>query len=159
MSKDTCPYCGTELRKTEGAFHCLFCQMKISKHIAQKEGKRLVVRKRDFIQMSQLEQSTRLLKKLSTYELLELYHFIRTEEHAEEMYRTLAGASTTPDAVMNDSVGEVTSLMWKRKKRYVLENLLRERFGYIPEVSTRYLETYRERIRQDEKTLRMESEG
>ncbi|WP_161487726.1 hypothetical protein [Exiguobacterium sp. KRL4] len=130
--------------------------MKVSKHIAQTDGKRLVIRKRDFTQPAQLEQSTRRLKKLSTYELLELYHFIRTEEQAAEVVLTYVTDLEQEETESYESVLETTTLTWKKKKRYILENLLRERFGYIPTVTVRHLEEYREKIRQDERILMTE---
>ncbi|WP_214720989.1 hypothetical protein [Exiguobacterium sp. s192] len=158
MNRVTCPYCGSTLMKTEGIFFCSFCQMKVSKHITQTEGKRLVIRKREFTQITQLEQSTRLLKKLSTYELLELYHYIRTEEQAAEVLVTLAADLNDDEQISYDSVLETTTLTWKRKKRYILENLLRERFGYIPTVTVRFLEEYLEKVRHDEQASQMEIE-
>ncbi|OIN65748.1 hypothetical protein BLD48_14305 [Exiguobacterium sp. KRL4] len=156
MNLATCPYCGSTLLKTESTFFCAFCQMKVSKHIAQTDGKRLVIRKRDFTQPAQLEQSTRRLKKLSTYELLELYHFIRTEEQAAEVVLTYVTDLEQEETESYESVLETTTLTWKKKKRYILENLLRERFGYIPTVTVRHLEEYREKIRQDERILMTE---
>jgi len=158
MQLATCPYCASTLTTTDNTFYCAFCQMKISKHIVQTNGKRLVIRTRDFIQPVQLEQSTRLLKKLSTYELLELYHFIRAEEQAAEALITFADEFDMEKPISDDSVLEKESLSWKKKKRFVLENLLRERFGYIPNITTRYLEEYREKIRQDDRISSMKEE-
>jgi len=157
MELATCPYCGSPLIKTESTFYCSFCQMKVSKHIVQTNGKRLIIRTRDFTHPTQLEQSTRLLKKFSTYELLELYHFIRTEEQAAEVVLTFATELDVKDQLPYEASSEPKTLAWKKKKRYILENLLRERLGYIPDVTIRYLEEYREKIRQDEQ-LSLEEE-
>lgn len=85
MSKKTCPYCGSDIKKmNEFQYFCGFCDMRVNSNKAMQNNERLEVRTREFVADHYIDKSTPELMDFSKYELLYLLKFIRKER--SDMY-------------------------------------------------------------------------
>lgn len=129
----TCPYCGSTLEKSSNKYYCDFCIMNISNDIACENGERLKVRVNDFVIEEHIKKTTPELMLLSSYELLYLLRYVRKER--SDFYHNLTlfnKAANETDEFLE--VGKETGEFYVKltRKMFVLENIIRDRFGYVP---------------------------
>lgn len=131
---NTCPYCGSEVESYGHDFYCFYCEMIVDSNDVQQNGKR-----KNFLPASQpthdyLKRNTPQLMTITTVEMLFLLKFARAERSS------VYGHRYTFIQAMKEGVGEFKEgeqymfeeyEYWTRKC-FVLENLIRERIGYIP---------------------------
>ncbi|MGZ9869586.1 hypothetical protein ACU3L3_14300 [Priestia endophytica] len=156
MSTCTCPYCGSNLeRVSETQYYCEFCVMNVAAEIVQKDGERLPVRKvTEFVLDAYTNKTTPELMILSTFELLYLLHAIRKERSSMyKLFHTFrkAGEETGEDfkEPEQESIQEYENIT---KKMYVVENIIEQRLGYIPNrITPRALENYKQNVLKGKK--------
>ncbi|MGZ4160466.1 MAG: hypothetical protein ACXVNF_06685 [Neobacillus sp.] len=129
--------------------------MKLNARIVKENRERLDVRFQEFVLDSYINKTTPELIKLSTFELLYLLKMIRKERN--NMYHHMhvfhqAGNSGSDD--FREAEKETgRNYMYYTKKAFVVENIIRDRLGYVPEkITESYLAKYLQNIEKDKKT-------
>lgn len=152
----TCPYCGSFLmEKNEGKYYCAFCVMTLGKHQIQHNHKRISVRIRDFALDSYMDKTTPELMRLSTFELLSLLKSIRAErteiyKYLNVFYRVRRKEDSDDFREKEEEAGADYERI--TRKMFVVENVLRQRLGYVPHrISQQYLEQYLQAMRKDKR--------
>ncbi|MDM5322091.1 hypothetical protein RGT17_16840 [Bacillus altitudinis] len=132
---NTCPYCGTKLKKETDFFFCDFCDMNLPLDQIQKEGERIQIINRE-INAAYLNMTTPELMTFSTCELILLLKEARkTRAFFFEPTRK------------NTQKGEDEQFKLSTKKMYVIENILKIRLGYIPaNLNQSFLNRYKKNI-------------
>ncbi|MDR0140187.1 hypothetical protein RFW18_20715 [Metabacillus idriensis] len=158
MNEKTCPYCGSDIRKmNEFQYFCGFCDMRVNSNKAMQNNERLEVRVREFVADHYIDKRTEELMDFSTYELLYLLKFIRKER--SDMYhymKTFNRAGELEETNPFEEIEKETArnYMYLSKKMFVVENIIRERLGYVPvRITEAYLVKYLENIKNDKKSL------
>ncbi|WP_191559539.1 hypothetical protein [Metabacillus idriensis] len=158
MTKKTCPYCGSDIKKmNEFQYYCVFCDMRVNSNKAMKNNERLEVRTREFVADHYIDKNTEELMDFSTYELQYLLKFIRKER--SDMYhhmKTFHRAGEHEDTDRYEEIEKETgrNYIYLSKKMFVVENIIRERLGYVPvRITEAYLVKYLENIKNDKKSL------
>jgi hypothetical protein len=148
----TCPYCGSNIEVFDSQFYyCDFCCMKLEKSIIKENHERLNIRFRDFVLDSQIAKTTPELMTLSSFELLYLLKAIRSERsnsynflHMENKIKDMAPGQL--DDLENFSGDNYT---YYTKKMFVVENILRQRLGFVPDrITDNYLAKYLDNIKK-----------
>lgn len=149
----TCPYCGSEVKREKEVYYCDFCVMNIAIDKVCESGERLKVRVNDFVIENHVYRTTPELMLFSTYELLYLLKYIRAERTSiyENMHIINNAESETNEfEEVAKQVGSMYSDL--TRKMFVLENILRERLGYVPtKITERLLVKYLQNIEKDKK--------
>lgn len=149
----TCPYCGTFLDKQGKHYSCSFCVMALRQDEVQTGHQRLPVRRLTTVLDVHLSKTTPELMKLSTFELLGLLKLARKERR--EMYELLQtfrqiNAADKKAGMKEEEQFSGSCYQAITRKVFVLENLLRQRLGYVPrQVTAEALDTYLEHIEKD----------
>lgn len=149
----TCPYCGSELtfKIQEKKYYCDFCAMNVDQ--VQQNYERIHIRVRDFALEVYLDKSTPELMRYSTFELLNLLKYARSER--TNTYRLLNTFYKGRIQEKTNDYKEFEEYSGKEyekitRKMFVLENLIRERLGYVPaRITSSYLEKYLAEIKKD----------
>lgn len=148
MNTNTCGMCGSSVDAANGnggMVHCGFCKMMVKPSV---NGERVESFKRvDLIGYEQIKMSTPELMGMHTKSLLELLRFMREERrnYFDTMRVLKRGASENPmfkdgERMSSDDYEMIT------RKCFVVENLLRDRMGYIPKkITDNLLIKYNER--------------
>ncbi|HER2025581.1 hypothetical protein LCL90_23085 [Bacillus infantis] len=162
----TCPYCGSELMPQGPKYYCDFCMMILGGHQVQRDHQRLSVRVRDFALDAYLEKTTPELMRLSTFELLSLLKYARTERtHIYNYMNIFYKARKHGELDDYRETEEETGVNYGRitRKMFVLENLIRQRLGYVPRrITDAYLARYLEEMKRDKNkpmTIRQERQA
>lgn len=142
MNTNTCSYCGSSLGNdlpsmTDKAY-CGFCEMFVKPSV---NGERIEqFRKVEFIGYEQIRMPTSELVEMHTKSLLELLKYMREERRSyfNNMRVLKQGASVNPEFKEGDKISSEEYEMIT-KKCFVVENILRERMGYIPKKITENL--------------------
>ena len=148
----TCPYCGSNIEKIDSQFYyCDFCCMKLNINIVKENNERLDVRFRDFVLDAVIDKTTPEIMILSTFELLYLLKMIRAERTSN--YNFLRIENKLNDIQQNSVVDKDNfsgeKYMYYTKKMYVVENIIRDRLGYVPDrITESYLVKYLENIKK-----------
>ncbi|WP_039076301.1 hypothetical protein [Bacillus sp. MSP13] len=126
----TCPYCASPVEREKNHYYCDFCCLNITPNQVQEDGNRSIISFSDNSSENALNKTTPELMTLETIELLHLLRIARKER--KSAYTQLTQIDRTED---NKTAVEHAhqDYQYFSKKTYVLENLLRQRFGYIPE--------------------------
>ncbi|MBH0167221.1 hypothetical protein IHV12_20050 [Fictibacillus sp. 7GRE50] len=149
----TCPYCGSELMQQLGEYYCNFCVMNVPETLVQRNHERISVRVRDFALEVHLERTTPELMTLSTFELLSLLKYARAERTA--LYRYLntfykARKQGNTDEFKESEAYSGTEYEKITRKMFVLENIIRQRLGYVPHrITEGYLAKYVDYMKKD----------
>ncbi|MGX1196015.1 hypothetical protein [Metabacillus sp. SLBN-84] len=158
MGIKTCPYCGSKVNKIkEELFYCDFCEMRLAGDLVKENHERLQVRVREFAADHYVSRSTPDLMGLSSFELLQLLKFIRKER--SDMYHHLSVFKRAETQVGTGEFKDMEQESGKEyeyltRKMFVLENIIRERLGYVPKkITEAYLVKYIENIKNDKKSL------
>ncbi|MDQ0862177.1 hypothetical protein [Bacillus sp. V2I10] len=156
MKKITCPYCGSDIKKmNEFQYYCGFCDMRVNSNRAMQNNERLKVRVREFVADHYIDKNTQELMTFSTYELLYLLKFVRKERR--EMYhhmKTFHRAGEQEDTDRYKKIEKETgrNYIYLSKKMFVVENIIRQRLGYVPvRITETYLVQYLENIKNDKR--------
>lgn len=149
----TCPYCGSELETAERDYYCEFCVMKVPASLAQRDHNRIMVRTKDIAFESYLEKTTPELMTLSTYELLELLQIARKERSAYYGYlNTFRKAAEQSSVKEFEESSKYTGEQYEQKTRkmFVIENIIRQRLGYVPHrITSAFLANYLDQMKKD----------
>lgn len=151
----TCPYCGSELTFVikDKNYNCDFCIMQLDIDQVQRNYERVSVRVRDYALEVYLEKSTPELMRYSTYELLYLLKYARTER--SNIYKLL---NTFYKGRIQEKINDYKELEDYSgneyenitRKMFVIENIIRERLGYVPtRITNTYLDKYLAEIKKD----------
>lgn len=150
----TCPYCGSRVEETPSHYYCSFCVMNLELSIVQKDGQRLPIKK-DHLEYSGFDQfTTPELMCLSTIELLYFLKNLRKER--SDMYNSMYQIKKVGNEHQDDELKEgsvIAGDMYEQQTRrmFVVENIIRERMGYVPtRLTEKYLADYLRSIELDE---------
>jgi hypothetical protein len=137
----TCSYCGSSLNKApafkEDKVYCEFCDMFV---IPSQNGERIERFERfGFVPgYEQLKMKTPQLLELHTLDLLLLLQFCRDERRnyfSTMRIIKIAAADEADLKKQEEEAGEQYEII--TRKCFVIENILRERIGYIPRKVTK----------------------
>lgn len=155
----TCPYCGSELQQQNEKYYCSFCEMILSANLVQRNYERIPVRVRDFALDVYLDRTTPELMRFSTYELLNLLKYARAERtnmyHMMKTFHKARAFDNTAHSSEYDEYEEYSGKEYEKitRKMFVLENILRQRLGYVPaRITESYLARYLADMQKDKRT-------
>jgi hypothetical protein len=161
-----CPYCASELRNDsnrvmyEPFYICDFCQLEDVEPVEQGKRRSQYTRKQ-FVELSDADLSTPHLMEFHTFDLLMLLKLLREERRAHFNYiRTfkMAGNETEDFRDIERETGDEYERI--TRKVWVVENILIDRIGYIPQrVSNELLGTVLDRIEQTTKKAMIINKG
>ncbi|ALA55233.1 hypothetical protein CAY60_020715 [Shouchella clausii] len=149
----TCPYCGTEVVEQQADYYCSFCEMSIPSLSIQYNHNRPEVFtdfdlcEDEFLLDLYINKNTQEFLQLSTYELLYVLRHIRAQR--SEIYKSL---HTFRNAQGTDEYTDEAGKLYEEstKRMFVVENILRQRLGYVPpRVTEHFLSKYKEMILRD----------
>ncbi|GED04213.1 hypothetical protein [Bacillus atrophaeus] len=148
----TCPYCGSPVAKENEAnyYECDFCIIKIKD--AEENGSRKTVSFRETADEEDLFKTTPELMTFHTFELLCLLKLIRQKRSTKynELYRKAKADEITGNTASEESR---VDYQFFTKKMNVVENLLLQRLGYIPDsLYDSFLTKYLDKIKNGKKT-------
>ncbi|MGG1400241.1 hypothetical protein ABE288_20820 [Bacillus salipaludis] len=150
----TCPYCGSGVETVDTYLYCAFCDLHLCVKDVQENGKRKNLLPESQPSYEDLKCTTPELMKKTTIELLFLLKFARAERSSIYGRRTVfikAMKTGENDFTEGERYTYGEYEYWTRKC-FVLENLIRERIGYIPQKLTEpYLQNLVERINESTK--------
>lgn len=152
--KCTCPYCGSEVVQLKD-YYCDFCIMNIPETMVMKNHERLPVRIREFALDIHLEKTTPELMTLSTFELLNLLKYARSERTS--LYHEMnvfykAGKQLKSNEYVEAEKYSGQEYKKITKKMFVLENIICQRLGYVPHrITDTYLENYLTQIQKSKR--------
>ncbi|AVI31032.1 hypothetical protein MF621_004211 (plasmid) [Bacillus velezensis] len=144
----TCPYCGSLVAKEEQAhyYECDFCMIQIN--VTEEDGSRRTIPFRETADEEDIFKTTPELMTFHTYELLCLLKLIRQKRSLK--YNELYKKAATDNTGSQESRGDYQFLT---KKMNIVENLLLQRLGYIPDMlSDSFLTKYLDKIKNGKKT-------
>ena len=149
----TCPYCGSELEQQAEKYYCDFCVMIMGPNRVQRNHQRISVRIRDFALDVYLDKTTPELMLYSTFELLSLLKYARTERtNIYQLMNTFYKARQQQNTDEYKESEEYSGKEYEKitRKMFVVENLLRQRLGYVPHrITDTYLARYLEDMKKD----------
>ncbi len=127
--------------------------MNIPEKLVQRNHERISVRVRDFVLEVYLDKTTPELMTFSTFELLSLLKYARAERTA--LYRDLNTFYKARKYGQTDEFEEGEAYSGKEyekitRKMFVLENIIRQRLGYVPhQITDGYLAKYLDYMKKD----------
>lgn len=146
----TCPYCASELIKEEKLYYCDFCFMKGITPAEDGERKSRY-RSKFSIDHEDVNKTTPELMLYHTFDLLRLLKFLRDERRAyyhNIMTFRKAGLETAEFKEIEKETGDQYERL--TKKCWIVENLLKDRVGYIPsKVTDQLLATVEMRMEEE----------
>lgn len=130
----TCPYCGSKVEIYIQDYYCGFCEMKIDRSEVQENSQRKNLLPESQPCPSYLEKSTPELLCLSTIDLLFLLKFARKERSDiyHKRYIFIQAMKKGLNEVSDSEQYTFTEYEYWTRKCFVLENIIRERIGYVP---------------------------
>ena len=149
----TCPYCGSELVQQQKDYYCDFCVMCLTPEQVQRNHERISVRIRDFALEVYLDKTTPELMTFSTFELLSLLKHARAERtslyhYLNVFYKARKHGNTNEFKETEEESGKDYEKI--TRKMFVLENIIRQRLGYVPHrITDAYLTRYLEEMKKD----------
>lgn len=150
----TCPYCGSNVDQMNSMhYYCDFCDMTLPSKCVKENRERLDVRVRDFAAYHSIYKTTPELMVYSTFELFYLLKLIRKERtdmyHHMHVFHQACELEDTND--FREAEKETGSdYIYLTKKSFVVENIIRQRLGYVPaRITETYLVKYLENIKND----------
>ncbi|GAB0171945.1 TFIIB-type zinc ribbon-containing protein [Lysinibacillus sp. CTST325] len=151
----TCPYCGSVLKPEGEKYYCDFCIMILPADRVQRNHERVSVRVRDFALDVYLDKTTPELMRYSTYELLSLLKYARAERtNIYKLMNTFYNARKQQGIEEYKESEEYSGKEYEKitRKMFVLENLIRQRLGYVPHrITDVYLGKYLAAMEKDKR--------
>lgn len=150
----TCPYCGTQVKPYHHHFYCSFCDLKIDPKDVQENGKRKKLLPQAQPAHDTLYKSVPELTGLTIIELLYLLKMARKERTTVygERYVFIQAMKKGAQEFQEGEQSSYQSYEYWTRKCFQLENLIRERIGYIPQQLTEsYLQTLASKMIQSTK--------
>lgn len=147
---NTCPYCGSGVAAEDGIYFCGFCQMKGFQ--PSEDGTRQSrYQLKPYISHDDLKKTTPELMTYHTVDLLKVLKMLREERrsyfHLVSVFKK-AGNETEEHRQSEKDTGNDYEEM--TRKTWVVENILKDRIGYIPQrVTNQLLETVMQRSEQE----------
>ncbi|GAB0171779.1 TFIIB-type zinc ribbon-containing protein [Lysinibacillus sp. CTST325] len=155
MSIITCPYCGSEMEQQGEKYYCDFCVMILPADRVQRNHERVSVRVRDFALDVYLDKTTPELMRYSTFELLSLLKYARAERtNVYKLMNTFYNARKQQNIEEYKESEEYSGREYEKitRKMFVLENLIRQRLGYVPQrITDTYLGKYLAEMEKDKR--------
>ena len=151
----TCPYCGSKLEQIEEKYYCDFCVMTLTADLVQRNHERISVRVRDYVLDVYLDKTTPEIMRYSTFELLNLLKYARAER--ANIYKLMntfytARIEQKTNKFMEEEKYSREEYVKMTRKMFVVENLLRERLGYVPSrITNDFLNQFLENMKTDKK--------
>ncbi|WP_085520915.1 hypothetical protein [Tuberibacillus sp. Marseille-P3662] len=150
----TCCYCGSDVHPYSKHYYCHFCEMIIDSSDVQENGNR-----KDFLPKTQpsnidVEKSTPELMTYTTIELLFMLKIARKERSETYHNRHIFIQAMKSEASRFQDGERYTYDLYEywTRKCFVLENLVRERIGYIPfKLTESYIQNLAARMEQSTK--------
>lgn len=150
----TCPYCGSEVEVYGKDYYCCFCEMAIECSDVQENGKR-----KNYLPESQpcihdLHKTTPELMCFTTIELLYLLKFARNERSNiyHKRYVFIRAIKEGNQEFKDAEEYTYKEYEYWTRKCYVIENIIRERIGYIPyKVTDSYIKALAYRMSESAK--------
>lgn len=137
---NSCPYCGSKVEMMpRNMFYCEFCCLQGD--LPSEDGKRLRRKElKHLITLEDAKKSTPELMAYHVFDLLKLLKLLRDERRKH--YTTLkvfieVGNSTDEYKGYEDQAGQ--GYEWQSRKTWIVENILRDKIGYIPKSVTNKL--------------------
>jgi hypothetical protein len=152
MNINTCSYCGSSLGTSPIASndkcYCGFCEMFVEPSV---NGERLErFKKEEFVGYEHMNKTTPELLNMHTKTLLHLLRLMREDRRSYfDNMRILKKAASDSPEEFKDGV-KMSSDEYERitKKCFIVENILRDRMGYIPKkITNDLLLSYEERVK------------
>lgn len=145
----SCPYCGSELIQQNNKYFCDFCVMTLKPEQLQQNYERISVRVREFAVEAFLKRTTPELMEYSTFELLSLLKYARAERTSIYHYLTIFHKAQKEEfKEMEKDTGK--DYEWITRKMFVVENLIRQRLGFVPSrITDSYLAKYLDKIKKE----------
>ncbi|MED1205608.1 hypothetical protein [Heyndrickxia acidicola] len=146
----TCPYCGSGVSEKAGVAYCGFCSMKGFQPV--EEGQRQSrYEKKKIIDHDDIKKSTPELMTYHTVDLLKLLKLLREERRAffSQLSMIKKGASQLPEykPLEVQTGNDYENLT---RKTWIVENILNDRIGYIPnKITDQLLLTISNRMEND----------
>ncbi|MEK5645909.1 MULTISPECIES: hypothetical protein [Paenibacillus] len=157
----TCPFCGSVIEEKEHAYYCSFCDMGLVASQIQQNGFRKKVFYEVPVFLEAAKLSTRDLLEKDSYFLTCLLREVRQERSRSYQYylRFFKKANEEQGDFLDDAKHAGGQYEYWTRKAWILENILRERFGSFPErISDAYLQTMARNIDKfNEKPMRIMS--
>lgn len=148
----TCPYCGSGVAAEAGKYYCGYCDMK--GNLPSEDGERrsrYQVKPMLSLSHDDLKKSTPELMNYHTADILHLLKVAREERRAffkQVSVFKKAGQETEQFKEVEKQTGDDYEDL--TRKTWVLENILKDRIGYIPErVTDQLLATVYGRVEQE----------
>lgn len=148
---NTCPYCGTGVAADQkGSYYCGFCNMK--GFVPGEDGSRNERwKEKEFISNDDFNKTTPELMTYNTFNLLQLLKLLREERRSFFKHIAVfkkAGQETNEFKEIEVETGNEYENI--TRKTWVVENILRDRIGYVPErVTDQLLITVAKRMDQE----------
>jgi hypothetical protein len=150
----TCPYCGSRVELYQQYFYCGFCELKIDPKDVQENGKRKNLLPQAQPSHDTLHKSVPELMRLTTIELLCLLKMARKERSNVygERYVFIQAMKEGAQEFQEGEQATFQGYEYWTRKCFQLENLIRERIGYIPkQLTDSYLQTLASKMIQSTK--------
>ncbi|MFB4165627.1 hypothetical protein ACE1TI_17965 [Alteribacillus sp. JSM 102045] len=150
----TCVYCGSKVDH----LYCTFCDMELREDLLSDEGKRKDVTFHDFAFLDWMNKSTPELMRMHTMELLLLLREVRKARSNNfgtlHVFNKLREQNSADIEKLTSYQG--TEYEYVTRKTWVIENIIRDRLGYIPErMSQSFLIQQIEKSKKKPKTMKM----
>ncbi|CAI6329678.1 hypothetical protein NRS6107_21165 (plasmid) [Bacillus subtilis] len=163
----TCSYCGTPVHKKEHLYYCNFCLMYLEDGYVEEDGERININYREYALESDLDKPTFELMDFPTIELLSLLKIARNKRSSQ--YDNLSNLNKALEQLEDPSeYAESQKECQKKyefftKKMYSIENILKQRLGYIPPridkaLLVKYLNNMKRKTKNQEKMKVFSSE-
>ncbi|MED3561479.1 hypothetical protein [Bacillus xiapuensis] len=151
MNNSTCSYCGSSLASDLftkiDKIYCGFCEMFVT---PSKDGERVENHvKQQITGYDQVRMTTPELLEMNTKSLLELLRFMREERRSYFNHMRILKRAASDDPGQFGEGEKMSSEEYEMitRKCFVVENILRDRMGYIPKkITDHLLMAYEQRV-------------
>ena len=146
---DSCPYCGSNVDLVNGnGFYCDFCDLlgeRPSKNGERQQRKELSFK----ITLEDANKSTPELMTYHVYDLLQLLKLLR-DDRRQSFNHVKIFEGDLPEGLKDIEIMTGRDYEWKTRKTWIVENIVRERIGYIPKsISDQLLKQWLNRMDHD----------
>lgn len=153
MNHNTCPYCGSILEREQlykkDKVLCEFCEIFVIPSVNGTRKERY--RRMESVDYDHIRMNTAQIMEMHTYDLLLLLQLIRDQKR--DYYNSVCTMKKVNSKIQNPEYKETeieagNQYEMMKRKNFVVENILRDRMGYIPKkVTQKLLLSFQERCR------------